>query len=175
MPRRFFRRVSRSYLRKERPWYLKPFDALFSHPTFFSVSRRSIAGAIWIGLFVGMLPVPGQTVLAILAALLLRVNVPIAAVTTLVTNPVTMVPIFYSTYTLGRMILGIPPSPGEFNIELSWDWVTTNFVAIGKPLLLGSFISATIVASSGYVLISVLWRLTVAARFRRRHGQADTD
>lgn len=171
MPRRFFRRVSRSYLRKERPWYLKPFAALFSHPTFFSVSRRSIAGAIWIGLFVGLLPVPGQTVLGILAALLLRVNVPIAAVTTLVTNPVTMGPIFYSTYSLGRMILGIPPQ--DFNIELSWDWVTTNFVAIGKPLLLGSFISATIVASSGYVLVSVLWRLTVAARFRRRHGQDD--
>ncbi|MGI9342432.1 MAG: DUF2062 domain-containing protein [Gammaproteobacteria bacterium] len=171
MPRRFFRRVSRSYLRKEHPWYLKPFAALFSHPTFFSVSRRSIAGAIWIGLFVGLLPIPGQTVLAILAALLLRVNVPIAAITTLITNPVTMGPIFYATYSLGRTILGIPPQ--DFNIELSWDWVSTNFVAIGKPLLLGSFISATIVASSGYVLISVLWRLTVAARFRRRHGQAD--
>lgn len=171
MPRRFFRRVSRSYLRKERPWYLKPFDALFAHPTFFSVSRRSIAGAIWIGLFIGFLPIPGQTVLGILAALLLRVNVPIAAVTTWVTNPVTMGPIFFSTYSLGRMILGIPPQ--AFRIELSWDWVTTNFVAIGKPLLLGSFISATIVASTGYVLVSVLWRLMVAARFRRRHGQVD--
>lgn len=167
MPRRFFRRVSRSYLRKERPWYLKPFDALFAHPTFFSVSRRSVAGAIWIGLFVALLPLPGQTILGVLLALAFRVNVPIAAIATWITNPVTMGPIFYSTYGLGRLILDIPPQ--AFQIELSWDWVATNFIAIGKPLLLGSFISATIVASTGYVVVSVLWRLMVAARFRRRH------
>ena len=61
----------------------------------------------------------------------------------------------------------------SFQIELSWDWVAANFIAIGKPLLLGSFISATILASTGYVLISVLWRLMVAARFRRRRRQDD--
>jgi len=171
MPRRFFRQVSRSYLRKERPWYLKPFDALFSHPTFFSVSRRSVAGAIWIGLFIALLPLPGQTLIGVLLALLLRVNVPIAAVATWVTNPVTMGPIFYSTYSLGRLILDIPPQP--FAIELSWNWVTTHFIVIGKPLLLGSFIMATILASTGYVLVSVMWRLTVAARFKRRHRQDD--
>jgi uncharacterized protein (DUF2062 family) len=169
MPRRFFRRVSRSYLRKERPWYLKPFDALVAHPTFFSVSRRSVAGALWTGLFVGLLPLPGQTVLGVLLALLFRVNVPIAALATWVTNPVTMGPVFFSTYTLGRLILDIPPQ--HFQIELTWDWVATNFIAIGKPLLLGSFITATLVASTGYVLVSVLWRLMVAARFKRRHAE----
>ena len=133
-----------------------------------SVNRRSVAGAIWIGLFVALLPVPGQTVLGILVALLLRVNVPIAAVTTWITNPVTMGPIFYSTYSLGRLILDMPPQP--FQAELSWDGVTGNFVAIGKPLLLGSFIAATLVASTGYVVVSVLWRLMVAARFRNRHA-----
>jgi len=171
MPRRFFRRVSRSYLRKERPWYLKPFTALFAHPTFLSVSRRSVAGAIWVGLFIALLPLPGQTVLGVLLALLFRVNVPIAAVTTWVTNPVTMGPIFYFTYGLGRQILEIPPQ--HFQIELSWDWVSTNFIAIGKPLLLGSFISATLIASTGYVVVSVLWRLMVAARFKRRHQQGE--
>lgn len=173
MPRRFFRRVSRSYLRKERPWYLKPFAALFEHPTFLSVSRRSVAGAIWVGLFIGLLPLPGQTILGALLALLFRVNVPIAAVTTWVTNPVTIGPIFYFTYNLGRLILDIPPQ--LFEIELSWDWVSTNFIAIGKPLLLGSFISATLVASTGYVVVSVLWRLMVAARFKRRHRQNEPD
>ncbi|MFW2404256.1 MAG: DUF2062 domain-containing protein [Gammaproteobacteria bacterium] len=171
MPRRFFRRVSRSYLRKEPPAYLRPFNALLRHPTFLSVSRRSIAGAIWIGLFVALLPLPGQTVLGILLALLLRVNVPIAAVTTWITNPVTMGPIFYSTYSLGRLILDIPPQP--FQIELSWDWVSSNFFAIGKPLMLGSFIAATLVASTGYVMVSVLWRLMVAARFKRRHAREE--
>jgi uncharacterized protein (DUF2062 family) len=170
MPRRFFRRVSRSYLRKERPWYLKPFSAVLEHPTFFLVSRRSVAGAIWIGLFVALLPIPGQTVLGFLLALVLRVNVPIATVTTWLTNPVTMGPAFYATYTLGRLILEMPPQP-SFEIELSWDWVSTNFIVIGKPLLLGSFIAATLIASTGYVAVSVAWRLMVAARYRRRRAK----
>ncbi len=167
MPRRFFRHVSRGYLQKERPVYLKPFDALLAHPTFLSVSRRSVAGAIWIGLFVALLPLPGQTLIALALALALRVNIPIAALTTWVTNPITIGPIFYYEYTLGRLILNIPPQP--FAIDLSWEWVSSSFVAIGKPLLLGCFITATIVASSAYVLVSVVWRLIVAARFRRRH------
>jgi len=167
MPRKFFRRVSRSYLRKERPWYLRPFDSLFSHPTFLSVNRRSIAGAVWVGLFIGLLPLPGQTILAILAALLLRVNAPVAAITPLVTNPVTMGPLFYWEYSLGRLILDLPPR--DFAIELSWEWLTSGLLAIWKPLLLGCFIAATIVASIGYVSVSVTWRLVVAARYRRRH------
>lgn len=172
MPRRFFRRVSRSYLRKEKPWYLKPFDVLFTHPTFLSVSRRSVSGAIWIGLFIGLLPIAGQTLFALLLALLLRVNLPIAALATWITNPLTMGPIFYSSYSLGRLILDLPQQP--FNLELSWDWVSTNFFVIGKPLLLGSFITATIIASTAYVLVSVIWRVTVAARFRRRHLKNDS-
>ena len=171
MPRRFFRRVSGGYLRKERAWYLRPFDALFAHPTFLSVSRRSIAGAIWVGLFIALLPLPGQTVIALLIALLLRVNVPIAVATTWVTNPVTMGPLFYWEYSLGRLILDIPPR--NFIVELSWDWVTSGFLAIWKPLLLGSFISATIVASISYVSVSVAWRLIVAARYRSRHLKND--
>jgi len=167
MPRKFFRRVSRSYLRKERAWYLRPFEALFSHPTFLSVNRRSIAGAVWVGLFIGLLPLPGQTILAILAALLLRVNAPVAAITPLVTNPVTMGPLFYWEYSLGRLILDLPPR--DFAIELSWEWLTSGLLAIWKPLLLGCFIAATIVASIGYLSVSVTWRLIVAARYRRRH------
>ena len=118
-------------------------------------------------MFIALLPLPGQTLIALLAALLLRVNVPVAAVTTWVTNPVTMGPVFYWEYSLGRLILDIPRRPVE--IDLSWEWVTSGFLAIWKPLLLGCFISATIVASLGFVSVSVIWRLIVAARYRRRH------
>lgn len=167
MPRRFFRRVSSGYLRKERPWYIRPFDVMLAHPTFLSVSRRSIAGAVWVGLFIALMPLPGQTLIAIFAALFLRVNVPIAAITTWATNPVTMAPLFYWEYTLGRLILDLPPRNPA--IELSWEWVTSGFVAIWKPLLLGCFISATVIASLGYLSVSVAWRMIVAARYRARH------
>ena len=167
MPRRFFRRVSSGYLRKEHPWYLKPFDIAQAHPTFFSVSRRSIAGAVWAGLFVAMLPLPGQTVIGILVALLLRVNLPVAAITTWATNPLTMVPVFYWEYILGTLILDVPPQ--GFSIELSWEWATNGFLKIWKPLMLGSFITAAVASSIGYLVISITWRLLVSARYRSRH------
>lgn len=171
MPRRFFRRVSSGYLRNQRPWYLKPFDALTAHPTYFVPTRRAVAGGIWTGLFVALLPIPAQTIVALLVALVLRVNLPVAAIATWVTNPVTIVPIFYWEYALGTVILQIPPQP--FNIELSWEWVTHEFVALWKPLLLGSFIIATLVSSAVYVAISVVWRWMVSYRFKRRHSRLD--
>jgi uncharacterized protein (DUF2062 family) len=157
-------------LRKKRPWYLRPFDAMLAHPTFFSVSRRSIAGAIWIGVFVGLMPLPGQTLIALLAAMMLRVNLPVAGITTWITNPITMVPFFYWEYSLGTVILDLPIE--DFDIDLSWEWVTSGFLTIWKPLLLGAFISATIFASLTYVAISVTWRLIVAYRYKRRHTDA---
>jgi uncharacterized protein (DUF2062 family) len=121
-----------------------------------------------VGLFIALLPFPGQTLIALVAALMLRVNAPIAAITTWITNPVTMAPLFYWEYTLGRLILDLPPRNPA--IERSWEWVTSGFLAIWKPLLLGCFISATVIASLGYVSVSVTWRIIVAARYRARHS-----
>ena len=168
MPRRFFRRVSDGYLENEKPPYLKPFDALIAHPAYFCATRRSIAGAVWAGVFLALLPFPGQTFAALLAALALRVNLPIAAITTWLTNPISIVPIFFWEYNLGRVLLQLPPQP--FEIELSWQWVMSGFAGIWKPLILGSFITAAVVSSLVYVGISVAWRWTVAYRYKRRHA-----
>ena len=166
MPRRFFRRVSTDYLRNERPWFLRPFRALLDHPTFFSVTRRSVAGAFWVGIFIALLPIPGQTILALMIALVLRVNLPIAGIATWVTNPLTIVPIFYSEYRLGTFILDVPES--DFNIDLSWNWIAGGLLEIWKPLMLGSFITATVVASATYITLSQVWRWTIAIRYKRR-------
>jgi hypothetical protein len=122
-----------------------------------------------LGVFVALLPIPGQTLVALLVALALRVNLPLAAIATWITNPITIVPIFYWEYSLGAVILQLPPQP--FDIELSWNWVTDGFIGIWKPLMLGSFITATLVSSMVYVGISVTWRWMVAYRFKRRHGR----
>ena len=152
---------------------MRPFEAVLRHPVFFSVSRRSVAGAIWLGLFIALLPVPGQTILAILLALLLRVNLPIAAIMVWITNPVTMVPVFYFEYRIGAMLLSVPMQ--DIAIEPSWQWLREGFQLIWKPLLLGSFITATIIASLAYVIVSVTWRLIVTIRYRRRRAPASLD
>lgn len=167
MPRRFFRRISAGFRREQGyPWYLQPFRALLTHPTFFSVSRRSVSGAIWVGLFLGLLPLPAQTAIAVLAALLLRVNLAIAGVSVWITNPVTMLPIYYAEYRLGALILDIPVQ--GFGMNISWAWFAEELGTRWQPLLLGSFVTATVVASTAYVAISVIWRTVVTLRYRRR-------
>lgn len=169
MPRRFFRRISTGIVDKgdNQPWYLHPFRALLSHPQFFSVDRRSVAGAVWIGLLIGLLPVPGQTLIVILLALMLRVNLPVAALFIWVTNPLSIGPIFYTEYRLGALLLDVPVRP--FAIELSWQWLTGQLLQVWKPLLLGSMITATVIASLAYLAVSVSWRVVVGYRYRRRH------
>ena len=167
MPRRFFRRISAGFPRdREYPWYLRPFDVLLRHPTFFSVSRRSIVGAIWIGLFLGLLPLPAQTIVAALAALIFRVNLPVTVAAVWVTNPLTWVPIYFFEYQLGALILELPPQP--FSIDLSWQWLLEDLGRHWRPLLLGSIVTATVVASTAYVIVSVVWRVTVNVRRNRR-------
>ena len=129
MPRRFFRRISAEFPREDKyPWYLKPFQVLLRHPTFFAVSRRSVAGAVWLGLFIALLPIPAQTIVAPLAAILFRVNLPIAFAAVWITNPVTWVPVYFFEYRLGSLILDLPPQP--FDIELSWRWVLDDLLSV---------------------------------------------
>jgi len=166
MPRKFFRRVSIRYPRNRPPAYLRPFRELLKHHAYFAVSRRSVTGALWIGLFIGFLPIPGQVAIAVLAALLMGVNLPIAAIGVWVSNPVTFFPIFYFEYRLGALILDIPVR--QVNIEMSWHWLTTGLLSIWKPLLLGSLVTATVVASAAYIFVNLLWRRSTIARYRRR-------
>ncbi len=57
---------------------------------------------------IGLLPIPGQTILAVLGALLLRVNLPVAAISVWITNPITFAPIFYLAYKIGAALLDLP-------------------------------------------------------------------
>jgi len=168
MPRRFFTRISDQFRRKKKhPWYLKPFDFILAHPVYFSSSRRGVGGGLWLGLFVGLLPIPGQTLVAVLGAVLLRVNVPVAAIAIWISNPVTFVPIFYLAYRIGALILNIPIE--AMPAEPSWAWLSEEIALRWKPLMVGSLIMAVSVASTAYLIFSVVWHVLTVSRYRKRH------
>src|SRR5690606_31116050 len=73
------------------------------------MDRESVARAVAIGLFFGLLLPTFQFVFAIVSAIILRAHVAVAAASTLVTNPLTFPPIYWFAYRLGRMLLGEPP------------------------------------------------------------------
>jgi uncharacterized protein (DUF2062 family) len=167
MPRRFFRRISVRYKGKDQPWYLHPFRFVLTHPVYFSANRKAVTGGLWLGLFIAFMPLPGHTMLAILAALLLRVNLPVAAVAVWVTNPLTVVPVFYMAYRLGCAVLNIPVE--LIPEDVSWSWMTNELNEIWKPLWYGSLILGIATASAAYIAINVLWRVSTIYRYRRRH------
>lgn len=172
MPRRFFRKfaVKRHEFRER--WFLSPFRHLLHDHRLWSIRRRTVVPAVALGTFIAFLPFPGHVVSAALIALALRVNVPVAALTTFISNPLTIGPMFFLAYTVGALILGVEPEP--FAMELSIDWVTHTFVNIWQPMLLGSVLLGGLAALLAYVGLDLLWRSSIGNyKTRKRNQRAD--
>lgn len=178
MPRRFFRkfRVKREWVRGR--WYFAPFDHLLHDNRLLSIRRRTVVPAVSLGLFVAFMPIPGHPLIAALGALALRINLPVAAVTTFASNPLTIGPMFFFAYRLGQKLLDLEPRP--FRFELSLEWLSGQFLTMWQPLLLGCLILGSLAALIAYVVLDLLWRASVsdylaARRRRRRLREVDRD
>jgi hypothetical protein len=153
------------------------------HPNLWCVNRRSVSGGVAIGLFAGLIPGPFQMLGALLLAIPLRRNIPVALVTTLYTNPLTIVPLYLLAYRFGQLLLGEHGGGAVPPFEMNWtDWAGSLHALIGwtlrlgKPLAVGLPALAITLAVIGYAAVQLAWRLYVAAawraRKRRREGRA---
>jgi uncharacterized protein len=112
---------------------------------------------------------------ALLLAIPLRRNIPVALAVTFYTNPFTIVPLYLLAYGYGRLLLR---GRWEANVvPFEWDW--GNFLAsidgllhwalsLGKPLIVGLIALAITLAILGYVIVDLAWRAHVAMSWRRR-------
>ena len=168
MPRKFFRRLSAQYRgnQHDSAWYLKPFRALLAHPVYFSINRRSVTGGLVLGLFIGVMPFLGHTPVAVVAALLLRVNLPVAVISTWIANPLTFGPILYGEYVLGSFLMKLPPA--GLTMDLPWSELAIALAGAWRPLWLGAIIVGLLLAGAAYLLSNAAWRLTTQRRLRRR-------
>lgn len=181
MPRRFFRKVMPNVdkVREIRAFSLFG-DSLF-HPALWHLNRRSAAGGVAVGLFCGLIPGPLQMLGAGIACLFFRVNLPVALVTTLYTNPVTIVPLYLIAYQLGSLVLGgaakhpVTPPPA-MDWTRAGDWVRAMgewAVGLGPPLAFGVLLLACLLAAFGYVVVRALWSAHLRrAWYRRRAARA---
>ena len=161
-----------------RQWFMAPFRHLLHDHHYWSIRRRTVVPAFSLGLFIGFLPTPGHILMGALAALALRINIPVAAVSTLISNPLTMGPMYYLCYQVGRLLLGVPPQPFEF--ELSLDWLGNQFLTIWQPMLLGCLLLGSIASLVGYITLDLIWRASLAdylqkRREKRRRREAGLD
>lgn len=139
---------------------------ILDDPDMFHLTRRSVALGTAIGLFFAFIPIPGQTLLAVLVAFWFRVNLPLAAVLTWITNPLTMPPVFYLAYRLGSFILGHPVEAIHF--EMTWSWLEGTLMSIWPALLVGNLIFAIVSSATGFLLVKLLWRVAVVQKWERR-------
>jgi hypothetical protein len=168
MPRKFFRRLSAPYRGNldRSPWYLRPFRALLAHPVYFSINRRSITGGLALGVFVGVMPFVGHTPAVVVAALLLRVNLPVAVLATWIANPLTYGPLFYGEYQLGAWLLGAPVP--DLDWDLPWQEMVTRLVGAWRPLWAGAIVTGLLLAGFVYAGGNAAWHLMTRWRLRRR-------
>ncbi len=171
MTRKFFRRLSAPYRgnQEDAAWYLRPFRALLAHPVYFSINRRSITGGLVLGLFVGVLPFLGHTPVVVLAALLLRVNLPVAVLSTWIANPFTYGPIFYGEYMLGSFLMRLPPTVPT--LGLPWRELALALAETWRPLWLGAVVAGLTLAGAAYLLSNAAWRLMTQRRLRHREAR----
>ena len=162
--------------------WLAPFENTLLHPRLWHLNRRSAAGAVAAGLFCGLIPGPLQMLGAAICAVIFRVNLPLAMLTTLYTNPLTIVPLYIVAYAIGQWVLPgahehfvAPPEPGKDGL-IAWmhaliDWM----IGLGAPLAVGLVLLAAGLAAIGYLVIRITWRIYLVRAWhqrRRRHGTA---
>lgn len=142
------------------------FSDYLHDPNIWHVHRRSSAGGAAIGMFCAFIPFPVQTIGSAALAILFRMNLPIAVVFSLFSNPVTIPPLFFFAYQIGSKLLGLQEKEVEFTF--SWDWISNTLVHIWEPLLLGCFILGTISSILTYFIIRLIWRMTVVVKWEKR-------
>jgi hypothetical protein len=152
-----------------------------AHPGLWHLSRRRVAAGAAIGVFFGFLIPVAQIAFAAAAAVMMRANLPVAAVSTLVTNPFTFAPVYVAAYYTGAAVLG--ERVDEAAVEALSDgtsgpsW-TERFADVGKPWIVGLVIFAVVGGASAWIAVHVLWIAGVRlsrwrTRRRRRRGASD--
>lgn len=152
---------------------------LLRRPWLWHLTRRRVAMGAAIGVFFGFLVPVMQIAAAAGVAVLLRANLPVAAAATLVSNPLTYVPIWVAAYRTGAALLGEPIDAAQARAQAealadqldadeidSRSW-SQRLLAIGKPLMLGLTVFAVAGATVTWFTVQLLWTLAVRVRRRR--------
>ena len=179
--RKLFRRHLPNHDTLHQHRWLRPFAGNLLHPRLWHLNRHSAAGAVAVGLFCGLIPGPFQMLGAALACVLLRVNLPLALITTLYTNPLTIVPLYLTAFMVGRALLGgdtefvPPPDPGP---DGWWAWVEALAAWVGdlgEPLLIGLPALGGALATLGYLAVRAAWRMYLIRAWRQRMQRRRSD
>lgn len=176
VPRKFFRKYLPDAAAVRSNRLVAMFSGFLGHPNLWHLNRRSASRAVGIGLFSGLVPGPLQMLCALLLAIPMRANLPVALVLTLYTNPLTIVPLYLLAYAYGKLLLRAEHV--EVKVEtfvMDWTNVLQSLhglldwcIALGKPLAVGLVALALTLGIAGALVTRLAWRFYAVAAWRRR-------
>lgn len=153
--------------------WTRPFANRILRSELWRFTRRSVPRGVALGMLVGIIMPFAQILIAALLCLSVRANVPVAALTTFITNPITTPLIWVLSYNVGAWMLRVDAmtvvAPVNTAIERSevgdmLQWLT------GATLVtaFGLVVVAVVAAAVSYVVTGVTWRFVVAGKRSRR-------
>lgn len=159
----------------ERNRYLRPVAHRILVPALWRFTRRSVPRGVALGLLTGILFPFIHMPVAAVSALPVRANVPVAVGTTLLHNPFTTVPIYWCAYEIGRWILRldrtVPGAPIASNVKANVGWLHWLVAQGGPATIVGLIVMAVTLATAGYFISLLGWRLWIARKWRMRHDE----
>lgn len=153
--------------------WIRPFAGRVLRSELWRFTRRSVPRGVALGMMVGIIVPFAQILFAALLSFTVRANVPVAALTTFITNPFTTPLIWVISYEVGSSLLRFDsmlytnPLDSMLQVTDAWSllgWLT----AEGKVLALGLVVVAVIAAALSYLATSLTWRWWIGHKRRVR-------
>lgn len=156
--------------------FIRPFAHRVLRSELWRFTRRSVPRGIALGLLVGIIVPVAQILFAALLSAPVRANVPVAALTTFVTNPFTTPLIWVAAYWVGSLLLRIDAATivapvntaiEQTDLQQALTWLTGATLVTAFGLVVIAIVSAAL----SYVLSVWVWRWWTARKWSRRRAR----
>lgn len=161
----------------EKSRVIRPFAGRVLRSELWRFTRRSVPRGVALGMLVGIIVPFAQILFAALLSAPVRANVPVAALTTFITNPFTTPLIWAAGYWVGSLLLRLDAATMVAPVNTAMErtdlqealvWLTQK----GMEMAFGLVVIAVVAAAVSYVVTAWIWRWKVgtkrAAVLRRR-------
>ena len=160
---------------------LRPVAHRVLAPALWRFTRRSVPRGVALGMVTGILFPVAQIPFSAMLALPVRANIPAAALTTFITNPLTTPPLWVASYYIGKWALRLDQAlPGDpvraaASGAAQSGWMQWLMSDAAPATALGLLIVTVVLSSAGYALSALGWRLWIARKWRHRHVRHHID
>src|SRR5687768_165467 len=155
--------------------FIRPFAGRVLKSELWRFTRRSVPRGVALGLLVGIIVPFAQILFAALLSATVRANVPIAALTTFVTNPITTPLIWVIANFVGAWLLRVDAATLVAPVNTAMErtdlqealvWLTQK----GIETAFGLVVIAVVSASLSYLISVWTWRWMTARKWARRRA-----